>query len=88
MNKNGEECKRPWEKDEVLLAKGKARELFERGGRVNKDSEETENEMVEKKKSTNTTRPLHTPYFLFSVFSLLLPAGKGLLSCDSCSFSG
>lgn len=31
---------RPWEGDEVLLAKGNAGELFERGGKVNKDTAE------------------------------------------------
>lgn len=48
MNKNGEKCMRPRERDEVLPVN--ARELFERGGKVNKDTEETPNEMVEKKK--------------------------------------
>lgn len=94
MNKKGEKCTRPEERDGVLQAKGNARELFERGGGVNKDTEETENEMVERKKSTNgakrdsSARCSASPIFLFPSFLFLLPAGQGLLSCDSGSFSG
>lgn len=78
MNKNGEKCKRPWERDEVWLAKGNARELFERGGKVNKDTEEAENEMAEKKKSTNGAKnDSSTPhFFFFSFFLFCSPPAK------------
>lgn len=62
MNKNRKKCKRPWERDEVLQAKGNARELFERGGKVNNDTEEMENEMVEKKKTNGAKHDSSTPH--------------------------
>lgn len=78
---------RPLERDEVLAAN--ARELFERGGKVNKDTEEAQNEMAEKKKKINVHSTLRFLIFSFlSPFFLSLPAGRGLLPCDSCSFSG
>lgn len=78
MNKKGEKCIRPEERDEVLQTKGNARELFERGGRVNKDTEETENEMVGRKKSTNgakrdSSARCSASRFSFSFFSFFAP---------------
>lgn len=82
MNKKGEKCTRPEERDEVLQTRGNARELFERGGGVNKDTEETENEMVERKKSTNgakrdsSARCSASRFFFFLLFFFCSPPAK------------
>lgn len=66
MNKNGKKCIRPWVRDEVLLAKGNTSELFERGGKVNKDTDQTEKEMVKKRR--NQQMELNTSDFFFPSF--------------------
>lgn len=93
-NKKGEKCTRPEERDEVLQTKGNARELFERGGGVNKDAEETENEMVERKKSTNgakrdsSARCSASPFFFFLLFFFCSPPAKAFCPATPGSFSG